>query len=56
VLAENKKAIHLYEKCGFVYEGEFRKHLFLKGKFRTLKWYSILREEYILRPREREEQ
>lgn len=49
VLAENKKAIHLYEKCGFVYEGEFRKHLFLKGEFRTLKWYGILREEYILR-------
>ena len=49
VLAENKRAIHLYEKCGFVYEGEFRKHLFLKGEFRTLKWYSILREEYILR-------
>lgn len=49
VLAENKKAIRMYEKCGFVYEGEFRKHLFLKGEFRTLKWYGILREEYILR-------
>lgn len=49
VLAENKKAIRLYEKCGFAYEGEFRKHLFLKGEFRTLKWYGILREEYFLR-------
>lgn len=46
VLPENKRAIHLYEKCGFVYEGEFRKHLFLKGEVRNLKWYSILKEEY----------
>lgn len=46
VLSENKKAIHLYEKCGFVYEGEFRKHLFLRGGYRSLKWYSILREDF----------
>lgn len=49
VLSENERAIRLYEKCGFVYEGEFRKHLFLKGEFKTLRWYSILKEEYILR-------
>lgn len=47
VLSENDKAIRLYEKCGFVYEGEFRKHLFLKGEFKALKWYSILKEEYL---------
>jgi len=47
VLSENERAICLYEKCGFSYEGEFRKHLFLRGEFKTLKWYSILREEYI---------
>lgn len=46
VLSENKRAIHLYEKCGFVFEGEFRKHLFLRGTFKTLRWYSILKEEY----------
>lgn len=46
VLSENKKAINLYERCGFTCEGIFRKHLLLKGKFKTLKWYSILREEY----------
>ena len=39
VLADNHRAIRLYEKCGFVYEGEF------KG----LKWYSMLREEYFIR-------
>lgn len=47
VLSENRRAIQLYEKCGFVYEGEFRKHLFLKGEYKTLKWYSMLKEEYI---------
>lgn len=46
VLSENTKAIQLYEKCGFFYEGAFRKHLYLKGEFKTLKWYSVLREEY----------
>lgn len=46
VLSENKRAIRLYEKCGFVYEGEFRRHLFLRGEYRGLKWYSMLREEY----------
>lgn len=46
VLRENKKAICLYEKCGFVYEGEFRNHVFLGGKIRMLKWYGILKEEY----------
>lgn len=47
VLEDNHKAIKLYEKCGFVYEGEFRKHLLLRGEYKTLKWYSMLREEYI---------
>ena len=46
VLSDNKRAIRLYERCGFVYEGEFRKDLFLRGEYRTLKWYSMLREEW----------
>ena len=46
VLSENQRAIHFYEKCGFVYEGTFRKHMYLKGNFKDLKWYSILKEEY----------
>lgn len=46
VLLDNKRAIYLYEKCGFTYEGEFRNHLFLRGEFKMLKWYGILREEY----------
>lgn len=46
VLSDNESAICLYERVGFVYEGAFRKHLFLRGEYRTLKWYSMLREEY----------
>lgn len=47
VLSENKGAIRMYEKFGFVYEGEFRQHVFLKGRTRDLKWYSILKDEYV---------
>lgn len=46
VLKENKRAVRLYEKCGFVYEGEFRRHLFLRGEYKMLRWYGILKEEY----------
>lgn len=46
VLADNKVAIQLYEKIGFVYEGQFRNHLFLRGEYKTLKWYSMLKDEY----------
>ena len=46
VLSDNQKAIRLYEKCGFVCEGTFRNHLLLGKEFKSLKWYSILKEEY----------
>lgn len=46
VLSENTRAARLYEKAGFVCEGEFRKHLYLKGKLCSLKWYGMLKEEY----------
>lgn len=47
VLSDNQRAIRLYEKCGFIYEGEFRKHLFLRGEYKSLKWYGMLKEEYL---------
>lgn len=47
VLSNNTSAIHLYEKCGFVYEGEFRQHINIRGQVCSLKWYSILRQEYL---------
>lgn len=46
VLSENVRAIRLYEKCGFILEGEFRKHLRLREQYRNLRWYGMLREEY----------
>lgn len=46
VLESNKRAIHLYEKNGFVYEGCKRKTRFKGGKFVNMLMYSILREEY----------
>lgn len=46
VLADNEVAIQLYEKIGFIYEGKFRNHLFLRGEYKTLKWYSMLKDEY----------
>lgn len=46
VLADNIAAIRLYEKCGFKYEGEFREHLKVGGKYMNWKWYAILENEY----------
>ncbi len=47
VLKENKRAIALYERVGFIYEGEFRKHLYLRGVYRDLQWYGMLKEDYM---------
>ena len=49
VLEDNERAIRLYEKSGFVYEGAFRRHLFLRGEYKTVRWYSMLREEYLMK-------
>lgn len=46
VLANNERAIHFYEKCGFVLEGEFRNHLYLREQYHNLRWYAMLKEEY----------
>lgn len=46
VLEDNIRAQKLYEKCGFKFEGEFRKCLLKDGKYKNLKWYSILKEEF----------
>ncbi len=47
VLSDNKKAIHLYERCGFQFEGEWKDHLYLKGRYHSLKWYGIQKEEWM---------
>lgn len=46
VLAYNTRAIHLYEKCGFVHEGTDRKHVCIAGKYETWEWYGLLQEEF----------
>lgn len=46
VLSKNENAIRLYNKCSFKYEGEWREHLMLRGKVESLKWYSIMQNEY----------
>lgn len=46
VLSNNKSAIKLYERCGFSYEGVFRGHLKIGGKYMDWKWYGILDTEF----------
>lgn len=46
VRADNARAFHFYEKCGFKFEGEFRNHLYVDGEYVSWKWYSVLAEEY----------
>lgn len=46
VLSDNVRAISLYERFGFVYEGEFKEHLYLRGEYKSLKWYAMLKEDY----------
>lgn len=46
VLSDNKAAIRLYERCGFIYEGEFRNHIRRGDVFMNWKWYGMLKEEY----------
>lgn len=46
VFTDNIRAIHFYKKAGFVYEGESRNSVFLKGEYRSLQWYRMLQEEY----------
>lgn len=54
VLADNIPAIRLYERCGFVFEGELRDHLFLNGRYISWKLYGILDGEFAERMQQRE--
>ena len=47
VWPENKRAIALYLKCGFKPEGEFREHVYVRGEFKNLLWYGILKDEFL---------
>jgi RimJ/RimL family protein N-acetyltransferase len=41
VLADNRRAIRAYEKCGLVVEGRLRRHAYKQGQFKDLLFMSI---------------
>ena len=45
VLSENIRAIKMYEKVGFRFEGEFIRHLYINNEWKNLKWYGIIKGE-----------
>lgn len=47
VLSDNIRAIKFYEKLGFEFEGEFKDHLFIKEQYKSIKWYSIFKKNFI---------
>jgi len=46
VLVDNKRANAFYEKCGFQYEGQFKRHLCIRGEFKDLNWYGMTRADW----------
>jgi len=46
VLSKNETAINFFERCGFVYEGEFSEHIFIQNEFQSLKWFRLMKHEY----------
>ena len=46
VLSDNENAVRFYEKFGFVYEGEFLDHIFVRGEIHSLKWFRLMEKEY----------
>lgn len=49
VLTRNQRAIHVYEKTGFVQEGIMRQCLYKQGLFEDLMLMAILKEDYLRR-------
>ena len=43
---ENIGSWKVMEKCGMKFEGILREKVFIKGRFRTMKMYSILKKEW----------
>lgn len=44
VLEINERANNFYKKCGFIFEGISKEHLFLNNQYQTLNWYAIVKE------------
>ena len=49
VSVNNIGANKFYQKIGFVEEGVFRKHTKINGELTDIRWYSILKDEYLKR-------
>lgn len=52
VLSDNIRAIRFYEKQGFLYEGEFRNHIYIRNEYKSLMWFAMLKEDYEKRYRD----
>ncbi|MFQ0974876.1 spermidine N1-acetyltransferase [Vibrio campbellii] len=46
VALDNEKAIHLYQKCGFIEEGHLVQEYFINGSYRDVKRMYILQDQY----------
>ena len=46
VFAENARAVHAYEKIGFVHEGRFREDQWRHGRWQDMLFMSVLRHEW----------
>jgi len=46
VAIDNEKAIHLYQKCGFIEEGHLVKEIFINGQYCDIKRMYILQDAY----------
>ena len=45
-LETNNTAIHLYEKCGFVYEGKKRKAIYKNGKYIDMIMMGLIKDDW----------
>jgi [ribosomal protein S5]-alanine N-acetyltransferase len=43
---KNHASAHVLEKCGLVYEGTLREHVWLRDHWRSTRYYGMLAEEY----------
>jgi len=46
VIADNERAVRIYERIGFVKEGVKRQEAFIDGDYRDALWMSILKKEF----------
>lgn len=46
VLCDNKRAIRFYRKVGFIEEGIWRQHFYLRGMYHDVMWLSFLNSDW----------